>query len=143
MRIFTILALCVLVLGCTKHIPTSEEERLTLREKSTVRLGEFEVVSGRMVATDPGYSRQDAMTPRLGVVIEKCRKGTWNAECVLKSFREQKWTDTAELRVFHDSILDRSAIAGTELEESVGGDTGQAGIWDFLHFKDASVVPPE
>jgi hypothetical protein len=104
---------------------------------------EFEVVSGELVISDPCYSEE---TWCQGVV--KAKNGKWypNAETVnmegwgnrvvtLVAGHEEFWSYMSD-----DYKEDFIPPVWEKLPFSVGVDSGQAGIFDFSHYRDDSVV---
>lgn len=94
------------------------------------KLGTFEVTSGKLVVSDPCYSRG---TWCMGI-LEGVRKGTWTARIFISD--EKEWGKrVAELEVLHSGVKDPPALGLWENTGiDVGVDSGQAGFWDDSKF---------
>ena len=100
--------------------------------KDKVRLGSFEIESGKVRISDPCYDKDTWCAG----TIDNVKKGTW--------FAETKEIDgrvgfliaySAEFRFTWDYYYDTRTL--TDIE--VGVDSGQAGIFDEKYFKDDKV----
>jgi len=94
------------------------------------KLGTFEVTSGKLVVSDPCYSR---WTWCMGT-LENVKNGTWTAR-ILVSDEGELGKRVAELEVLHSTVKDPPALGfweNTGIE--VGVDSGQAGFWDDAKF---------
>lgn len=101
------------------------------RRKETP-VGNFHVVSGRVIVSDPCYE--------LGTwcqgILEKVRKGQWACHI---SFAQEGAYDTcvAELITRRTSQARSGSPRWTEERSfEVGVDSGQAGIFDIAHYRD-------
>lgn len=131
--------------GKTAAAPRQTAEELppktpVLVSKRKDSLGEFQVVSGRIIASDPGYT-PDLAAHGLSAIVENCRKGTWHAASVAKQF--DNWYIVAELWATADGFADSTNLRWTEQRGIVGVDGGQAGIWDLSGFDAAALVPKD
>lgn len=102
-------------------------------------LGGFEVKSGKMIFSDPGYDGDDG----LGENISKVPKGTWNSFVIKEGDR------CAYLLAFYDKfkVSVKNAEDILELnwkdEENalmLGVDSGQLGFFDLKYYKDDKIV---
>lgn len=109
-------------------------------EKSLQKIGTFECLSGRLMISDPCYSRDTWCQG----VLKDCEVGTWWAY-VVRDDRERR---ISELHAHKGGVPEwalnkgRWELAGVEnefgaLEElNVGVDSGQCGIYDDSAFPD-------
>ena len=105
------------------------------RRKGTV-IGNFRVVSGRVVVSDPCY---EIGTWCQGI-LEKVRKGEW--VCQVSVSREDACDRcVTELTALRNPALDLGNPKWTEETSfEVGVDSGQAGIFDMAHYRDDRVA---
>ena len=103
-----------------------------MKAKDKIRLGSFEIESGKVRISDPCYDKDT----RCAGTIDKVKKGSW--------FAEAKEVDgrvgfliaySAEYRFTWDKYWDTRTL--TKIE--VGVDSGQAGIFDEKYYKDDKV----
>ena len=98
-------------------------------------LGTFEVVSGRLIVTDPCYS-EDLWCCN---ALETVRNGTWNAHVVYDG--DSSYPHVICLIVEHESAESLPAIM-EDAPFSVGVDSGQAGFFDAGHYRDDRIIDP-
>lgn len=108
----------------------------------TEGLGHFELKSGKVMVSDPCYSR-DTWCQHL---LENVRPGIYNA--FVKKSDEKDWgVRCAELIAVHqDQPVDPLTVSipwKLVREADIGVDSGQAGIFEDLHYKDDSVIAEE
>jgi hypothetical protein len=99
-------------------------------------LGQFQNVSGRFAVSDPCYGK-DA---RCRGELDNVRRGTWNAEVGI--YDAGDWGKRVALLIATHIGFDEDAEGdyGMKIAEfRVGVDSGQAGIFDALHYRDDSV----
>jgi hypothetical protein len=113
-----------------------------------INLGEFEVISGELVVSDPCYKNDDPKRDmELGLLanLSNVRKGTWNA--VIEQSNEHDWgMRVASLVAFHSDFpggfqVGYSAISEEKIFEC-GVDSGQLGIFDREHYRDDAIGVP-
>ncbi len=97
-------------------------------------LGQFEVVSGQVRISDPCYQKRGTSPMIAGVL--PARKGTWLA-AIRVSEEKDLGRRVAELLVLHQSRP--AKLLWREASFFVGVDSGTAGVFDELHFRDDSV----
>jgi len=103
--------------------------------KGTV-IGNFRVVSGRVVVSDPCY---EIGTWCQGI-LDKVRKGEWVCQV---SIAQENACDrcVAELTAMRSPALDLGNPKWTaETSFEVGVDSGQAGIFDMAHYRDDRIA---
>lgn len=130
--------------GCGKPpepTPTGFRPQV-LSSKELKPLGEFEVVSGKLILTDPGYDIQ-AVRGGLGAEISKAMPGTWRAGVTLKKFEGDEFICFAELLAWHSTIGELDALSWIEGPTFLGVDSGQMGIFEAAKFRDVTIVPPD
>jgi hypothetical protein len=101
----------------------------------------FEVVSGKLRVTDPCYDKQEVYS----AVVDNVRNGKWNADVRIINMRA--WGKRcAELLVWHtgytkDDVFGKdSEMKKIEIDEQIGVDSGQAGVFDAKFYKDDKSV---
>lgn len=106
-----------------------------------VPLGEFTVISGTLIASDPCY---DGIDSRVQVVLRGARRGVWNATALSCMFNGRPLTSMIiaahaehECSPIEEIWADATGIFG------VGVDSGQAGIFDVRHYRDEAMVPKD
>ena len=103
----------------------------------TGKLGDFQIISGKAVVSDPCYTRGTWCAG----VIKNVKNGTWVG--IIRKSDEGKWgTRVAELLAFHEDylgLIERKTWDWQPID--VGVDSGQCGIFDETHYKDNKVVP--
>lgn len=106
-----------------------------MMDEGGLDLGTFEVVSGRLIVTDPCYAENIWCCNAL----ETVRNGTWNARVVYDS--DSIYPHVTRLIAEHES-----ADSLPELMEdapfNVGVDSGQAGFFDAAHYRDDRAIAP-
>lgn len=106
----------------------------------SVQIGEFEVVSGQLICSDPCYLKENISVD--GCVLQNVKKGRWLATLLLRT--NENYAIVAGLRVMHEEASTPIYKNDTEIaDNSVYVDSGQAGIFDAEHFRDNSVVDGE
>jgi len=98
----------------------------------------FEVVSGKVVVSDPCYEL--SLGERCLKVLE-VKNGIWHMNKVISD--EGGWgSRVARLNVKHGDIKHGSSgfVTRSLLPGDIGVDSGQAGVFDFSHYRDDSVV---
>lgn len=143
------LAGCLMLRECGRHSAVDSmqtQDEYTLRKKQRIELGRFDVESGRLLASDPGYTNDPRYDNKRIATVEKCLNGEWRAELVVKTFASGEYTNLefqAEILVVHESVADGAVLVWRLAAPDVGVDTGTAGIWDAKHFHDQTVVPKD
>jgi len=102
----------------------------------SIRLGEFQIISGNVIVSDPCYELDIWCLGKLSNV----RKGKWEAHILVSD--EGAWGNrVAELVAECVEPGETGILLGWEPQEfKVGVDSGQAGIFDREHYRDDSVV---
>ena len=98
-------------------------------------LGAFEVTSDKLVISDPCY---DLGTWCMGT-IPNVKPGLWSASIGVVDTGEFG-KRVAYLSAFHQGSPDIRDLKVCPATFEVGVDSGQAGIFDFSHFQDESVI---
>lgn len=98
-------------------------------------LGAFEVTSDKLVISDPCY---DLGTWCMGT-IPNVKPGLWIASIGVVDTGEFG-KRVAYLSAFHQGSPDIRDLKVCPATFEVGVDSGQAGIFDFSHFQDESVI---
>ena len=101
-----------------------------------ISLGQFENISGRFAISDPCYDTNVWCRGELTQV----RKGKWNAEVGI--YDAGNWGRRVALLIATHEDYDEDAEGNYQLETApfeVGVDSGQAGIFDAIHYKDDSI----
>ena len=133
--------------GCGKSSENgSVQETWIFKKNRTVKLGVFNVESGGLAVSDPGYALISDVDPNSIRRVEKCLNGKWRAELVVKTFKTGSYGESdfqSELWVMHESISDPAKLTWSLESSDVGVDTGTAGIWDAGHFHDKNTVPKD
>ncbi len=102
-------------------------------EETMIVIGSFEVVSGKLMVSDPCYKRGT----RLHGTIDNVKNGKWRATIV----SEPGSRYIASLLVEHTSIAGEVySMWSTQTDFNVGVDSGQAGFFDDAHYKNDSDV---
>jgi len=101
-----------------------------------IYLGDFEIVSGKAIVSDPCYE--------LGTwcqgTLNKVKKGPWEAYAYILEDRSLG-KRVAHLTAFHEKCLPRAPYSRDwKTEYYIGVDSGQAGIFDRSHYQDQNVV---
>ncbi len=102
-----------------------------------LHVGNFEISSGRVVITDPGYT-DDVKTFR-GKVAAKT--GPWVAT-IRMSDEKEMGERVAELLVFHQATT-ASSLQWQDAGFRIGVDSGTAGVFDEIHYRDDGLLPPK
>lgn len=97
-------------------------------------LGTFEVVSGRMIASDPCYAENLWCCN----MLENARNGTWHASIVYDDIAGS-WLRVARLTAEHE-CADALVCSMEDANICVGVDSGQAGFFDAAHYRDDRVI---
>lgn len=98
----------------------------------TIKLGNFEIESGKVRVSDPCYD----IDTWCATTLENVKKGKWLAEAEMKD--EGSWGKRVSiLRCFHESLTNgmMNEIEREKISEEIGVDSGQAGVFDIEHFK--------
>lgn len=98
-------------------------------------LGTFEIVSGSMIVSDPCYEAGLWCCNKL----ERVRRGAWEAETNIVN--EAPWGKRVALRSAHHEAFDEAGCSLETADFDVGVDSGQAGFFDAVHYRDAGVFP--
>lgn len=108
------------------------------RRKSGTIIEQFEVVSGKVQITDPGYDK----TIWCAATIENVKNGKWNAYANQKDAGDGWGTRCTELMVWHSDYQQKvvSLMKALLVTEEIGVDSGQAGVFDSKFFKDDKSV---
>jgi hypothetical protein len=115
-------------------IPLSREGRRN-ETHETLDLGTFEMVSSRMAVSDPCY---DADVWCRGE-LENVLPGTWQAYAIKRDKGE--WGPrVVRLVAVHREYADTCEFAAELAPFEVGVDSGQAGLFDCLHYRDDTVA---
>ena len=115
--------------------------RLEAGVEKTLELGTFQVVSGKLAVSDPCYEVDVWCRGEL----ENVKNGTWRASAIEQN--AGRWGKRiSRLIAVHEEHLDETEDATyTGFPElapfEVGVDSGQAGIFDAAHYRDASILP--
>lgn len=96
-----------------------------------MRLGTFEVVSGKLAVSDPCYTTDVWCRGELNNV----RNGTWRAEIEESDHDYGRVAKLFAVHTDHERWVDSQHTADFE----VGVDSGQAGIFDAQHYRDDKV----
>lgn len=107
-----------------------------MRNEDKLDLGAFEVVSGKLIVSDPCYA-EDIWCCN---ALEAVRNGTWNASVVYDG--DLNYPRVAALIVEHESAEGVSKST-EEAAFSVGVDSGQAGFFDAAHYRNERVIDPQ
>lgn len=98
----------------------------------TIKLGNFEIESGKVRVSDPCYD----IDTWCATTLENVKKGKWLAQAEM--IDEGLWGKRVSiLRCFHESLTNGmiNEIEREIISEKIGVDSGQAGIFDIEHFK--------
>ena len=98
-------------------------------------LGTYEVISGKLVVSDPCYA-EDLWCCN---ALENVRNGVWNAHAIYDV--DRSYPLVAALSIEHECA--ESVVA--DMEEAsfaVGVDSGQAGFFDAAHYRNDRVIDP-
>lgn len=101
-----------------------------------IELGSFEVVSGKLVISDPCYDR--------GIwcagTLENVRNGEWNAKADYVEVED--WgRRVAKLTAWHQDCPSDASLTRRGTLFEVGVDSGQAGIFDDRYYQDGTILP--
>lgn len=106
-------------------------------KETVVSLGEFQVVSGELIVSDPCYEPGTWCMGRL----KNMRPGRWNAAASIADMGV--WGErVSHLSVWHEDAPESDALTVLEADFTVGVDSGQAGFFDAAHYRDPSVIEP-
>ena len=124
------------ILVCTSWCTIAlSRERRGNEADATLDLGTFEMVSDRMVVSDPCY---DADLWCRGE-LENVLPGIWQAYAVKRDKGE--WgSRVVRLVAVHREYADKCETAAELATFEVGVDSGQAGLFDCLHYRDDTVA---
>jgi hypothetical protein len=119
----------------------AEEAILPWGEEGFVHtsLGEFTVVSGTLVVTDPSYERTKSP---IQAVLHRALRGPWKAR--LLSLEIDDDTVPAMLLASHaEHPCPPDEAIWSEVSDllGVGVDSAQAGIFDLQHYRDEAIAP--
>lgn len=108
---------------------------MNLKNLQHIPIGTFETTQDVLVISDPCY--------KLGTwcmgEVHDVKLGQWNASIGVADMG--KWGNRiAYLAAFHQDCPDIKTLDVHEAQFEVGVDSGQAGIFDFSHYQDQSVV---
>lgn len=107
--------------------------------------GEFVLVSGRVVVTDPGYDLETAEIPGLGATCDACANGIWSVRTTSRSLDGRiSAPDPDELIAVHQSVAslaEETALKWETLSDSISGDHAMIGVYDRAHFHDDGIIP--
>ncbi|OXB94833.1 DUF4241 domain-containing protein [Parageobacillus galactosidasius] len=99
------------------------------------KLGTFKVTDRKVVVSDPCYS----LGIRCQAILEDVCNGEWRAYATITD--EGEWGEhISELMVFHQSVPYEHA-EWISLEDRITVDSGQAGIFNYSHYKNDNTVP--
>lgn len=103
-----------------------------------IEIGAFETTREVLVVSDPCYKLG---TWCMGEVFD-AKLGLWNAGVGIANMG--KWgRRIAYLAAFHRDCPDIKTLEVHEAKFEVGVDSGQAGIFDFDHYQDQTVIPDQ
>ncbi|WP_308856734.1 DUF4241 domain-containing protein [uncultured Oscillibacter sp.] len=103
-----------------------------------LQIGSFETTRDVLIVSDPCYKLG---TWCMGQVSD-AKPGLWNASIGVADMGE--WgRRIAYLAAFHHEAPDIKTLKLNEAKFEVGVDSGQAGIFDFDHYQDQSVIPDQ
>lgn len=111
-----------------------------VKSGQVISLGNFQVVSDRLLVSDPGYELEKGGPSGLQAEVKPVRAGDWRAEALLYK-PEPNDERCAELRVFYAKHGHSGACDWKPMPTAIGVDSGQAGIFDPKHYRDQAVVP--
>lgn len=115
-------------------------ETITKEELRVYRLGNFEVESGKLIISDPGYEKGAWCSASVNA-----SNGEWTAWSV--HFAEQYEDNRYFLPIGLVATSSKRSLSRINfnqlLDADIGVDSGQAGIYDSDHFKDDSDVPED
>ncbi|KAH0792398.1 DUF4241 domain-containing protein [Histomonas meleagridis] len=105
--------------------------------KELVFIGEFEILSGNIIATDPCFSLKDILKQEFfsgNYMIQNAKKGKWLAYVVYKPY--SGWgTICHQLCAIHSSVKDEMASLKWTLKHGLDVESGQAGIFDIQYYE--------
>ena len=105
------------------------------KHNEIIDLGSFEMVSDRMAVSDPCYDADVWCRGELEDVLP----GTWEASVIKRD--EGEWgMRAARLIAVHKEYVDCDVGPMTLAPFEIGVDSGQAGLFDCLHYRDDTVA---
>ena len=100
---------------------------------TTINVGEFELKSTKLLATDPCYDKGTWCA----TVIENALPGKWSASIITSD--EGMWGErVAELEVHN--LEDLQACSWIRTFGAIGVDSGQAGFFDFDKYPEGDLI---
>jgi hypothetical protein len=105
---------------------------------SITTLGTFDVETGRVIVSDPCYDKGTWCAAE----VPNVRNGTYTAS-IIKSDEGDWGVRVKELHAYHDSSGFPGAIdpVWERLDDSIGVDSGQAGIFDEKYYDNDELLP--
>lgn len=106
-------------------------------------IGTFLADSGELIVADPGYTLDDVKEGgSLAGRVKRAKKGLWTLSII---YEPPTGDDRrcAELLVKHESITTAKGLVKTRQKGLIGVDSGQAGVFDAVRFRDPNVVPKD
>jgi hypothetical protein len=108
---------------------STQQERGNEDQEGFEECGEFEVVSGKLILTDPCLEKNQAQT------LPNCKKGTWKA--LYKMYEEEH--RVADI-IAHHKDFDINDVEWDKEGPEVGVDSGQACIFDEKYYNDHTII---
>lgn len=105
-----------------------------MSECLTMDLGSFEVISGRLVVSDPCYEKSVWCCN----TIEKVRCGTWTAQVDIHD--EGEWGHRIAVLRIQAAIPPKVLLSPDTAPFEVAVDSGQAGFFDELYYRDSDML---
>ena len=103
--------------------------RSTRSPKLTTKyLGDFQIESGMVFVSDPCYE----LDTECAKLVENVKNGKWIAEIETKKVWGER---VSKLRCYHVSVKHGDRIEWETVSADIGVDSGQAGVFDYDHFK--------
>jgi Protein of unknown function (DUF4241) len=114
-----------------------------LLEVRPVDLGQFEVVSGEVAVSDPGYHPDEAQRGASAKKVGNVARGSWQARLIRHVIDRPDEVRCGELLAFLAASPLPEDPAWQKIHPGIGVDSGQAGFFDWRHFRSAAVVPAD
>lgn len=113
------------------------------RKPDWTPIGSFVTDSGELVVADPGYSQDDIKADgAIAGRVKRVKKGVWTLSVRYDS-SEGESRRCSELLVKHESVTSAKGLLKNPQKGTISVDSGQAGVFDALHFRDPNVVPKD
>jgi hypothetical protein len=126
-----------------KDFKVVDHPKPKLLRAETIDLGHFEVISGVLAICDPGYDRGLVERGAIATKVGNVGTGKWLGRVVLHVIDTPDHKRCGELLAFPASSPVPKAPAWQQVHHDIGVDSGQAGFFDWRHFRSRAVVPAD